>query len=88
MQEKTTHNSYNNIATNYWQRKGATTTLSSAAFLLRLQALHQLFFCYVSPCDYILGAINAMADFLSRRWDLIDQQILSHFNFQFPQKEL
>ena len=42
--EKTTHNSYDNIATVFWQREGATTTIRPAAFLLRLQALHQRFF--------------------------------------------
>ena len=41
VREKTTHNSYDNIAAVFWQRKGATTTLGPAAFLLRLQALHQ-----------------------------------------------
>ena len=73
--EKTTHNSYHSIATVYWQRKGATTTISPATFLLRLQALHQRFFCYVLLRDYIPGRINVMADFLSRCWDLTNAQI-------------
>ena len=34
--------------------------------------------------DYIPGPINTMADFLSQRWDLTDDQILSHFNSHFP----
>ena len=87
VREKTTHNSYDNIAAVFWQRKGATTTLGPAAFLLRLQALHQRFFRYVPLRDYIPGPINAMADFLSRQWDLTDDQILSHFNSHFPQNE-
>ena len=87
LREKTTHNSYDNIVAVYWQRTGATTTLSPAAFLLRLQALHQRFFCYVPLHDYIPGPINVMADFLSRHWNLTNNQILSHFNLHFPQKE-
>ena len=63
MREKTTHNSYDNITALFWQRKGATTTLGLAAFLLRLQALHQRYYRYVPLCDYIPGPINAMADF-------------------------
>lgn len=85
--EQTTHNSYDNIATVFWQRKGATTTLGPAAFLLRLQAMHQRFFRYVPLRDYIPGPLNVMADILSRRWDLSNEQILSHFNLHFPQKE-
>ena len=70
VREKTAYNYYNNIAAVFWQRKGATTILGPAAFLLCLQALHQRFFCYVPLCDYIPSPINAMADFLSQRWDL------------------
>ena len=85
--EKTTHNSYDNIATVYWQRKGATTTLGPAAYLLRLQAFHQRFFKYVPLRDYIPGPINEMADTLSRRWDLTDAQLLVYFDRHFPQNE-
>jgi hypothetical protein len=42
--EKTTHNSYDNIAAVYWQRKGATTTLGPAPYLLRLQAFTSVSF--------------------------------------------
>ena len=65
VREKTTHNSYDNIAAVFWQQKGATTTLGPAAFLLRLQALHQRYYRYVPLRDYIPGPINVMADFLS-----------------------
>jgi hypothetical protein len=85
--EKTTHNSYDNIAAVFWQRKGATTTLGPAAYLLRLQAFHQRFFRYVPLRDYIPGPANVMADALSRRWDLTDAEILVYFNLNFPQKE-
>ena len=61
---RTIHNCYNNIAAVYWQRKGATTTLGPAAFLLQLQGLHQRFYCYVPLCNYIPGSLNTMAFFL------------------------
>ena len=85
--EQTIHNSYDNIATVFWQRKGATTTIGPAAYLLRLQALHQRFFRYVPLRDYIPGPVNIMADILSRRWDLTDAELLAYFNLHFPQKE-
>ena len=87
VREKTIHNCYDNIAAVYWQRKGATTTVGPAAYLLRLQALHQRFFRYVPLRDYIPGPDNVMADFLSRRFDLTDAALLSYFNSNFPQPE-
>ena len=42
--DRTVHNCYGNIAAAYWQRKGATTALGPAAFLLQLQGLHQRFY--------------------------------------------
>ena len=72
--EKTTHNSYDNIAVVFWQRKGATTTVGPAAFFLCLQALYQRFFCHIPLCNYISGPINVMTNFLSWHWDLTDAQ--------------
>ena len=83
--ERTVHSSYDNTAAVFWQRKGATTTTGPAAYLLRLQALHQRAYRYVPLRDYIPGPSNAMADDLSRRWDLTDTQLLSYFNTQYPQ---
>ena len=48
-------------------------------------ALHQRAYRYVPLRDYIPGPSNAMADDLSRRWDLTDTQLLSYFNTQYPQ---
>jgi hypothetical protein len=84
--ERTTHNCYDNIATVYWQRKGATTTIGPAAYLLRLQGLHQRFYRYVPLRDFIPGHLNVMADILSRRWELSDADLLAYFNLHFPQK--
>ena len=84
--ERTTHNCYDNIPAVYWQRKGATTTIGPAAYLLRLQGIHQRLYRYVPLRDYIPGFLNEMADILSRRWDLSDNQLLAYFNTHFPQK--
>ena len=84
--ERTTHNCYDNIPAVYWQRKGATTTIGPAAYLLRLQGIHQRLYRYVPLRDYIPGFLNEMADILSRRWDLSDDQLLAYFNTHFPQK--
>lgn len=83
--ERTVHSSYDNMAAVFWQRKGATTTTGPAAYLLRLQALHQRAYRYVPLRDYIPGPDNAMADDLSRRWDLSDTQLLLYFNTHYPQ---
>ena len=83
---RTINDCYNNIAAVYWQRKGTTTTLGPAAFLLQLQGLHQHFYCYVPLRNYIPGSLNTMANFLSRHWDLTNKQLLSYFNSHFPQR--
>ena len=44
IRECTIHNSHDNTAAVYWQRKGSTTTTGPTAYLLRLQALHER--CY------------------------------------------
>jgi hypothetical protein len=80
VREATIHNSSDNVATVWWQRKGATSTTGPAARLLRLQALHQRHYRYVPTYDYIPGPANAMADDCSRLWNLTDSQLLVHFN--------
>eukprot|EP00536_Pseudo-nitzschia_multiseries_P004927 jgi/Psemu1/11292/gm1.11292_g len=65
VQARTTHNCYDNTAAVYWQQKGATTTTGPAAYLLRIQALHQRLHQYVPLRDYIPGPVNRPADLLS-----------------------
>jgi hypothetical protein len=52
---------------------------------LRQHALHQRFHRYVSLRDYIPGPANTMADDASRRFDLSDADLLTHFNATYPQ---
>ena len=86
MRERTTHNLHDNTPTLYWQRKGSTTTTGPAAYLLRLQSLHQRYHRCVSLHDYIPRPSNVMADLCSRSWHLTNKQLLTHFNTFFPQE--
>ena len=76
-----------NISARSWQRKGSTTTLGPAAYLLRLQALHQRHHRYLNQPDYIPGPVNAMADDASRLWHLSDTAFLQHLNSHYPQNK-
>ena len=69
-----------------WQTKGSTTTTGPAAYLLWLQALHQREHRYLPRLAHIPGPVNVMADDCSRRWDLSDDALLSHFNNHYPQE--
>jgi hypothetical protein len=73
------------IITVFWQRKGAVSNSGPTARLLRLQALHQRQYRYVPTYDYLPGPVNIMSDDCSRSWDLLDSQLLHHFNSSFPQ---
>ena len=83
--EKTVHNCYDNTPTVAWQRKGSATTTGPAAYLLRLQAIHQRHFRYVPLHDYMPGKANVMADTCSRAWHLTDAALLNHFDLTYPQ---
>ena len=69
----------------YWMKKGLTSTSIPAAYLLRLQALHQQHYCYHSKLSHIAGTANVMAGDCSRLWHLTDEQLLTHFNLNYPQ---
>jgi hypothetical protein len=85
MREHTTYNLHDNTPAVAWQRKGSTTTNGPAAYLLRLQALHQRFHRYIPRHDYIPGPVNAMADDCSRLWKLNDSQFIAYLNLTYPQ---
>ena len=74
-----------NRASLSWATKGSSTSTAARAYLLRLNALHQRHFRYVPEHAFIAGKANAMADDASRRWDLSDSQLLTHFNSSFSQ---
>ena len=70
-----------------WQTKGSTTTTGPAAYLLRCQALHQRHFRYQKVLGHIPGTLNKMADDASRRFDLSDEDLLTHFDSTYPQDQ-
>lgn len=76
-----------NRASLAWATKGSATASTARAYLLRLSALHQRFYRYVPQYDYIPGPANVMADDASRRWDLSDADLLSHFNSSYAQAD-
>jgi hypothetical protein len=57
------------------------------AYLLRLQAIHQRHYRYLPRLAHIKGGHNVMADDLSRLWKLSDKELLTHFEFHYPQSE-
>jgi hypothetical protein len=74
-----------NRASLAWATKGSSTASTARAYLLRLGALHQRHHRYVPQHDYVPGKFNVMADDASRRWDLSNQALLTHFNSLYPQ---
>jgi hypothetical protein len=85
IREHTIHNFYHNTATKYWHDKGLTTSAAPAAYLLRLQSLHQRFHSHILMHDYIPGDANRLADECSRLWRLTDSELLARFNSLYPQ---
>ena len=74
--EITTMASYmDNTPALYWTKKGSMSTSMPAAYLLQLQALHQWHYCYHSRTANIAGTANVMADYCSRPWHLMDEQL-------------
>jgi hypothetical protein len=69
-----------------WVRRASISTNSSAAYLLRLLALHRRHYRYLTEVSHIPGVLNSMADDASRLWHLSDTDLLTHFNSTYPQR--
>ena len=74
-----------NTPTVAWRYKGSVTTTGPAAYLLRLSALHRRHHRYKPETHFLAGNLNSMADDCSRLWQLNDSQLISYFNFNYPQ---
>ena len=68
-----------------WSLKVSVSWDSQVAYLLRLLALHRRFYRFISTVTHILGGTNSMADNASRLWNLSDNELLAHFNSNYPQ---
>ena len=86
--ERTMWIASDNQAAVAWAAKGSATSVAARSYLLRINALYQRAHGYVSRHHYIPGPVNAMADDASRRWDLSDQALVSHFNSLLPRTSL
>ena len=76
-----------NTAAIAWRTKGSTTTSGPAAYLLQIASLHQRHHRYQSSVHYIAGPANVMADDCSRLWNFTDKELITYFNFHYPQKK-
>jgi hypothetical protein len=85
VRERTLHTATDNTPTLFWHRRGSISTNTTPAYLLRLQALHQRYHRYIPTHSYLPGPLNGMGDDASRRWDLSDDELLTHFNLTYPQ---
>jgi hypothetical protein len=83
--EQTIWMATDNRAALSWSTKGSATSTAARAYLLRLNSLHQRRHRYVPVHNHIAGKANAMADDASRRWDLSNAELLTHFNLHYPQ---
>jgi hypothetical protein len=70
-----------------WIKRGSVSNNSSAAYLLRLFALHRRHHRYLTEVSHIPGVLNTMADDASRLWHLSDTAFLAYFNETYPQPE-
>ena len=84
--EQTLWMATDNRAALSWSAKNSSTSVAARAFLLWYNALvHQRRFRHVATHNHIAGRANVMADDASRRWDLSDSDLISHFNLTYPQ---
>ena len=74
-----------NIPGVVWHHKQSTSTTGPAAYLLRLNSIHQRHFRYLAKSYYLPGPANVMADDCSRMLHLSDSQLLARFNLLYPQ---
>ena len=68
-----------------WTTKGSSTSTAARSYLLRFGSLHQRTYRYIVRAHYMPGPVNVMADDASRRWDLSDADLLTHFDAHYPQ---
>jgi hypothetical protein len=86
LRERTLATVNDNTAAVSRNRKGAVTSDQAAAYLCRLSSMHRRHHRYYHEVSHIKGLVNAMADFLSRRFDLTEPELLTYFDTHFPQE--
>lgn len=86
IRERTVSTATDNTPALAWQGKGSVSTTGPAAYLLRVQALHQRYHRYCADHFFLPGQLNIMADDASRL-TLPPAAFLAHFNTRYPQKQ-
>ena len=66
-------------------RKGAVSSASPAAYLCRMASLHQRENRYCARVSYLPGDLNRMEDDASRLQHLTNDELLLHFEQNYPQ---
>jgi hypothetical protein len=84
---ETAHTLCDNTPAVAWRTKGSTTTTKPAADLLRLASFIRREQRCHHRISHISGDDNRMSDDASRRWDLDDTSLLTHFNRLYPQRQ-
>ena len=75
----------NNMVGLWCQRKGSATSTSPPAHLLRLQAIHQWFHCYV-PCHNFMSRVDNVISYRPYfSQDLTDAALLAHMDASHTQ---
>jgi hypothetical protein len=85
VRKRTVHTATNNTPMLFWHQLVSVSMNTTLAYLLRMQALHQRFHCYVLTHSYLPSPLNHMGNDASRRWDLSDAELLTHFDLSYPQ---
>ena len=76
-----------NTAAVAWSLRGSISRNDPVAYLLRLFSLHRRKYRYSVNIAHLAGDLNKMADDCSRLWHLTDDQLVSYFNSQYPQRK-
>jgi hypothetical protein len=87
LRERTVLTGCDNISAVSWRNKGSTSTNGPASYLLAISSLRQRHHRHVSRVTYLPGPANVLADTASRRFDLNDDELLSHLNTLYPQTQ-
>ena len=83
--ERTLLNGSDNMGAVVWRHKGSNSLRGPSAYLLREASLLQRQHRHITRQTFIPGTKNQIADIASRRFDLTDEQLLTHLNSLAPQ---
>ena len=86
IRERITLSHTDNKAGLWRQRKGLDTSILPPAHLLRLQAIHQWFYCYLPRHDVVNGVYRGISEYPYLSQDLTDSALITHMDASHPQE--